>query len=128
MKKLAQAGIELRVLHLVRDSRAVAYSWLRRKRMPEVTSEERYMPLKRPWRSAVFWSLENLALELLRPYGAPTSDAAGEAAGAVVAALLAAGYPVIAASPDGASPRLAATGGPGDATSEMTGAPVHTTR
>jgi hypothetical protein len=24
------------------------------------------MPVKRPWRSAVFWELENLALELLR--------------------------------------------------------------
>lgn len=55
-------------------------------------------------------------------------DAAGEAAGAVVAALLAAGYPVIAASPDGASPRLAATGGPelvrlaGDIRTETAGA------
>lgn len=58
--------LELLVLHLVRDSRAVAYSWLRRKLMPEVTTETRYMPVKGPWRSAVFWELENLALELLR--------------------------------------------------------------
>ncbi len=58
--------LELLVLHLVRDSRAVAYSWLRRKLMPEVTTERRYMPVKKPWRSAVFWELENLALELLR--------------------------------------------------------------
>ena len=54
------------MLHLVRDSRAVAYSWLRRKLMPEVTTETRYMPVKGPWRSGVFWELENLALELLR--------------------------------------------------------------
>jgi hypothetical protein len=59
-------GLELRLLHLVRDSRAVAYSWRRRQVMPEVTTERRYMPLKRPWRSAVFWELENLGLELLR--------------------------------------------------------------
>ncbi|HEX6107752.1 MAG TPA: sulfotransferase [Gemmatimonadales bacterium] len=59
-------GLELRVLHLVRDSRAVAYSWTRRKAMPEVAGEERYMPRKGPWRSAVFWDLENLALHLLR--------------------------------------------------------------
>ena len=59
-------GLDLRVLHLVRDSRAVAYSWTRRKPMPEVTTDERYMPLKRPWRSAVFWDLENLGLQLLR--------------------------------------------------------------
>ncbi|HEX3276160.1 MAG TPA: sulfotransferase [Gemmatimonadales bacterium] len=59
-------GLELRLLHLVRDSRAVAYSWLRRKLMPEVTTETRYMPVKGPWRSATYWELENLALELLR--------------------------------------------------------------
>lgn len=39
-------------------------------------------------------------------------DASGEAAGAVIAALLAAGHPVIAASPEGAAPTLAAAGGP----------------
>ena len=59
-------GIDFRVLHLVRDSRAVAYSWTRRTRMPEVVEEERYMPLKGPARSAVFWDLENLGLRLLR--------------------------------------------------------------
>ena len=59
-------GLELRLLHLVRDSRAVAYSWRRRQVMPEVTTERRYMPLKQPWRSALFWELENLGLELLR--------------------------------------------------------------
>jgi hypothetical protein len=58
--------LQLLVLHLVRDSRAVAHSWQGRKLMPEVTSETRYMPVKRPTRSAVFWELENLALELLR--------------------------------------------------------------
>lgn len=59
-------SVELLLLHLVRDSRAVAFSWRRRQVMPEVTTERRYMPLKRPWRSAVFWELENLGLELLR--------------------------------------------------------------
>jgi len=59
-------SVELLLFHLVRDSRAVAYSWRRRQVMPEVTTERRYMPLKRPWRSAVFWDLENLGLELLR--------------------------------------------------------------
>jgi hypothetical protein len=58
--------LQLLVLHLVRDSRAVAHSWQGRKLMPEVTTETRYMPVKRPTRSAVFWELENLALELLR--------------------------------------------------------------
>ncbi|HEU5039757.1 MAG TPA: sulfotransferase [Gemmatimonadales bacterium] len=58
--------LDLRVLHLVRDSRAVAYSWTRQKRMPEVGTEERYMPRKGSARSAFYWSLENLALQLLR--------------------------------------------------------------
>jgi hypothetical protein len=58
--------LELLVLHLIRDSRAVAYSWQARKLMPEVTTETRYMPVKRAWRSAVFWGLENLALEMLQ--------------------------------------------------------------
>ena len=58
-------GLDLRVLHLVRDSRAVAFSWMRRKRMLEVTTGERYMPLKPPWKSAVYWDLENIALHLL---------------------------------------------------------------
>jgi len=58
--------LELLTIHLVRDSRAVAHSWLRRKLMPEITTETRYMPVKGAWRSAAFWNLDNLALELLR--------------------------------------------------------------
>jgi hypothetical protein len=58
--------VELHVVHLVRDSRAVAHSWQRRKRMPEVHWKEAYMPVFAPRKSALFWSLENLALELLR--------------------------------------------------------------
>jgi len=63
------AGVPARELllpHLVRDGGAVAHSGQRRKVRPEVTTEARYMPVKPPWRSAVFWQLENLALELLR--------------------------------------------------------------
>jgi len=58
-------GFDLRVLHLVRDSRAVAYSWTRRTRMPEVPAGERYMPVLPAWRSAAFWALEDVALHLL---------------------------------------------------------------
>ena len=60
-------GLDLRLVHLVRDSRAVAYSWTRTKRLLEVPDQERYMPLHPAWRSAAYWALENLALELLRP-------------------------------------------------------------
>jgi hypothetical protein len=60
-------NLDLRLVHLVRDSRAVAYSWTRTKRLLEVPGEERYMPLHPAWRSAAYWALENVALELLRP-------------------------------------------------------------
>jgi hypothetical protein len=60
-------GVDLRLVHLVRDSRAVAYSWTRTKRLLEVPGEERYMPVHPVWRSAAYWALENAALELLRP-------------------------------------------------------------
>jgi hypothetical protein len=61
------SGLDLRLVHLVRDSRAVAYSWTRTKRLLEVADEERYMPVLPAWRSAAFWNLENVALELVRP-------------------------------------------------------------
>jgi hypothetical protein len=65
----AAPGLEPRALHLVRDSRAVAYSWRRRKRMPEVVTDERYMPLKPPWKSALYWDLEQVALhQVLRAF------------------------------------------------------------
>jgi hypothetical protein len=60
-------GLDLRVIHLVRDSRAVAYSWTRAKRLLEVPGEERYMPVHPARRSAGYWALENVALEVLRP-------------------------------------------------------------
>lgn len=59
-------GLDLRLIHLVRDSRAVAYSWTRTKRLLELPEEQRYMPLHPAWRSAGYWALENVALELLR--------------------------------------------------------------
>lgn len=66
-------GLDLRLVHLVRDSRAVAYSWTRTKRLLEVADRERYMRVLPAWRSAAFWSLENVALELVR--GAATRAA-----------------------------------------------------
>ena len=60
-------GLELRLVHLVRDSRAVAFSWTRTKRLLEVADEERFMRVMPAWRSAMFWALENIALELVRP-------------------------------------------------------------
>ncbi|GGF43631.1 sulfotransferase [Marmoricola endophyticus] len=69
---LAATGrIDLRVLHLVRDSRAVAHSWTRRKRRPEIHWEEQYMRTLPPWRSAVLWTEYNTVLETARGLGVP---------------------------------------------------------
>lgn len=63
--------LDLRVLHCVRDSRAVANSWLRTVQRPEVVDGEDYMPVFSPARSAVFWNVENALFELLAKRGTP---------------------------------------------------------
>ncbi len=61
--------IDLRVVHLVRDSRAVAYSWRRvKKRSPQ---DEDYMGRYDPVRSAISWSYRNLGSDLIRLTGKP---------------------------------------------------------
>jgi sulfotransferase family protein len=59
------AGLDVDVVHLVRDSRAVAYSWRRLKMKPEVHWELGYMPRYGPARSAFEWSVMNLASHAL---------------------------------------------------------------
>lgn len=60
------AEIDLRVAHLVRDSRAVAYSWQRTKRDP---ANESFMPKRPPIKAALRWSVFNSAMHLLKPGG-----------------------------------------------------------
>jgi sulfotransferase family protein len=55
--------LDLRVVHMVRDARGVAYSWTKRVARPESTGEE--MTRYRPGRSAVLWNVHNAALALL---------------------------------------------------------------
>jgi len=64
-------GIDLFLLHLVRDPRAVAYSWQRRRLRPEVHGREAYMPTIAPWRTARAWSMRNTMFESLRRMGVP---------------------------------------------------------
>jgi len=47
--------VDLRVVHLIRDSRAVAYSWSRKKARPEIPSKKEYMPRYGPVKSALGW-------------------------------------------------------------------------
>jgi hypothetical protein len=63
-------GIDLRVVHLVRDSRGVAYSGAKtRIQRPEVrmASGEAYMSSQPVWRTAVDWQLKNLLFYTLVP-------------------------------------------------------------
>jgi hypothetical protein len=57
-------GIDLRVLHLVRDPRAAAYSWAKKKPQPDSADRE-FMHRKTPTQSAVLWDAWNAAIEAL---------------------------------------------------------------
>lgn len=61
----ALGDLELGVVHLVRDSRAVAYSWTRTKTRPEIHWRSEVMNRRHPLRSASLWDLHNLLFELL---------------------------------------------------------------
>ena len=59
-------GIDLRVVHLVRDSRAVVYSWQRKKIRPEVLGKVEYLVRPNPVRAALEWDFNNVFVHLLR--------------------------------------------------------------
>ena len=57
-------GLDLRIVHLVRDARAVAYSWSRLKPVPD-RPDQSHMDLRRPGKVAVNWLISNVGTELL---------------------------------------------------------------
>jgi hypothetical protein len=57
-------GIELHVLHLVRDPRGVAWSWQKQRVRPEITERTELMPRYNTWTSAGNWMLVNRLAEL----------------------------------------------------------------
>ncbi len=59
-------GVELDVVHLVRDSRGVAYSWTKEVRKPEIVDGTEYMPRYHPVRMAFRWVAYNSLFHLLR--------------------------------------------------------------
>ncbi|MFF0579267.1 sulfotransferase [Streptosporangium saharense] len=67
---LAAAGVDVHVVHVVRDPRAVAHSWHRRVVRPENGS-----PMTRwsPARTSVHWLAQNLGIELLARGGVPVT-------------------------------------------------------
>jgi Sulfotransferase family len=63
---------DLRVLHVVRDSRGVAYSWTKQVSRPEATEAHPEMLRYRPWRSAMLWDAQNASFTMLARIGTPT--------------------------------------------------------
>ncbi|MGN9840709.1 sulfotransferase [Nonomuraea sp. H19] len=64
---LVTSGLDVRVVHVVRDPRAVAHSWSRTVERPE---DGRPMTRWGPARTALHWTAQNAALELLAGRGA----------------------------------------------------------
>ena len=64
--------LDLRVVHLVRDSRGVVFSWTRLLRRLEVVEGQAMMDTKHPLRMSVRWMTHNALLHLLRRLGVPT--------------------------------------------------------
>jgi hypothetical protein len=65
------AGIDLRVLHIVRDSRGVAYSWQKSVQRPEKDGAD--MPRLSPAVSTEWWLVHNGGVAGLRRRGVPVS-------------------------------------------------------
>jgi hypothetical protein len=59
-------SLDLQVMLLVRDPRAVAFSWTRKRLRPEVHWEQREMPRYNVVRSAIAWNLSNSITAKLR--------------------------------------------------------------
>ncbi|MFI7636662.1 sulfotransferase [Nonomuraea sp. NPDC049400] len=64
---LVAGGVDVRIVHVVRDPRAVAHSWARTVQRPE---DGRPMTRWGPARTAIHWTAQNTALELLPGRGA----------------------------------------------------------
>lgn len=69
----ASGEIGLRVLHLVRDSRGVAYSWTKEIARPESERElaKPLMDRYSPWKAALLWNAHNLAFDFLARQDVP---------------------------------------------------------
>jgi hypothetical protein len=62
----AVSGLDLHVVHLVRDSRAVAFSWRRQKRRPEIHWKEEDMERFGLAWTSMKWNIVNLSVDLLK--------------------------------------------------------------
>jgi hypothetical protein len=68
------SGIDLRVVHVVRDSRGVAYSWTKQVERPEgraAGGSDPWMTRYSPAVSSLLWLAHNSSTAMLRPLGTP---------------------------------------------------------
>lgn len=65
-------GVDLRAVHLVRDSRGVAYSWSKRVVRPDVPGKTVYMHRYPPVRVGLRYLTRNALMEVLGRLGVPT--------------------------------------------------------
>ena len=56
--------VDLYIVHIIRDARGYAYSWLRKKRQAD-RGKHAYMSTRDSLRSAILWNVWHLAIELL---------------------------------------------------------------
>jgi hypothetical protein len=68
---LRHVGVDLRVVHLVRDAHGVAFSWAKKVYRPEATPGHELMATATPVRSASRWMTYNLLFHLLASTGTP---------------------------------------------------------
>lgn len=61
-------SIELHIVHLIRDSRAVAYSWQKLKKQPDWGRDDIYMDRLSPGYSAILWDVWNITGEYFRQH------------------------------------------------------------
>jgi hypothetical protein len=64
-------GVDVRTVHLVRDSRAVAHSWTRQKRLPSPIAGQESMSRFRPAVTAAKWLAWNAAFHAISARGMP---------------------------------------------------------
>jgi hypothetical protein len=105
-------GLDLRVVHLVRDSRGVALSWTRLRR-PEVVDGQAMMATRPPVLLSVRWLTRNALFHLLRRLGVPTLLLRYESLVRGPAAELTRVWPMPASRPPPASWASSATAGCG---------------
>jgi glycosyltransferase involved in cell wall biosynthesis len=65
-------GVDLRVIHVVRDARGVAFSMSKRVVRPEVTARVEYMTSWGSLATSAHWASQNTFLEAMPRFGVPT--------------------------------------------------------